>query len=267
MPDKSFLGRGWGFPPGFTAGGAQVEMVADTEDIHQSLQILLSTQLGERLMQEDYGEKVDETGHYYLDRMQDAAARMSGLITDLLAYSRVTTKVRPFGRVDLNAVVADVLSDLEMQIEETNGRIILSNLPAIEADATQMHQLLQNFIGNALKFHQADVPPVVELIGHLEQKRARGGDAPQAVCRLEVRDNGIGFDDEYVEKIFTIFQRLHGRTEYNGTGVGLAICRKIVERHGGTINAKGIVDHGATFKITLPIKHSEINVPKQELAA
>ncbi len=205
------------------------------------------------LMQEDYGDKVDETGHYYLDRMQDAAARMSGLITDLLAYSRVTTKVRPFGRVDLNAVVADVLSDLEMQIEETNGRITLGNLPAIEADATQMHQLLQNFIGNALKFHQAGVPPVVELIGHLEQQRARDGDAPQTVCRLEVRDNGIGFDEKYLDRIFTPFQRLHGRSAYAGTGMGLAICRRIVERHHGALTARSAPGEGATFIVTLPV--------------
>ena len=205
------------------------------------------------LMQEDYGDKVDETGHYFLDRMQDAAARMSGLITDLLAYSRVTTQVRPFGRVDLNSIVADVLSDLEMQIEETGGRITVSNLPAIEADATQMHQLLQNFIANALKFHQADVPPVIEVIGRLEQQPAQNGDAPQMVCRLEVRDNGIGFDEKYLDRIFTPFQRLHGRSTYAGTGMGLAICRRIVERHHGAIAVQSTPGEGATFIVTLPV--------------
>ena len=205
------------------------------------------------LMQEDYGDKVDETGHYFLDRMQDAAARMSGLITDLLAYSRVTTQVRPFGRVDLNSIVVDVLSDLEMQIEETGGRITVSNLPTIEADATQMHQLLQNFIGNALKFHQEEAPPVVEVIGHLEQRPAQNAEARQTVCRLEVRDNGIGFDEKYLDRIFTPFQRLHGRGAYAGTGMGLAICRRIVERHHGVITARSVPGEGTTFIVTLPV--------------
>ncbi|MFB3131899.1 MAG: PAS domain S-box protein, partial [Rhodothermales bacterium] len=216
------------------------------------------------LMQEDYGDKVDETGHYYLDRMQDAAARMSGLITDLLVYSRVTTKVSPFGRVDLNAVVADVLSDLEMQIEETNGRITVSNLPAIEADATQMHQLLQNFIGNALKFHRPGVAPVVEFIGHLEQQPVRDGDAPQTVCRLEVRDNGIGFDEKYLDRIFTPFQRLHGRSTYAGTGMGLAICRRIVERHHGALTARSAPGEGATFIVTLPVSQRPARMQERE---
>lgn len=204
------------------------------------------------LMQEDYGDEVDATGHYYLDRMQDAAARMSGLIADLLAYSRIATDVHPFDRVDLNAVVAHVLSDLEMQIEETRGRITVSNLPSIEADATQMHQLLQNFIGNALKFHKPDAPPLVEVVGCLEQKPAPEEGLLHTVCRLEVRDNGIGFDEKYLDRIFTPFQRLHGRSKYAGTGMGLAICRRIVERHHGAITVRSTPGEGATFVVTLP---------------
>ena len=210
------------------------------------------------LMHEDYNANVDETGKYYLDRMQDAAARMSGLITDLLAYSRVTTKVRPFGRVDLNAVLADVLSDLEMQIHETGGRITVNNLPTLDADPTQMHQLLQNFIANALKFHQPGVAPLVEVAGRLEREPVRDNAPPQTVCRLEVSDNGIGFDEKYLDRIFTRFQRLHGRGSYAGTGMGLAICRRIVERHHGSISAHSVPGEGACFVVLLPIRQPPV---------
>ena len=208
------------------------------------------------LMAEEYGDNVDETGKYYLNRMVDAATRMAGLITDLLAYSRVTTKVQPFGKVNLNSVVTDVLSDLEMQIKETGGRITVSNLPTIDADATQMHQLLQNFIGNALKFHKPDVTPVVDVVGVVETQATSAGRPDQAMCRLEVRDNGIGFDKKYLDRIFTPFQRLHGRGAYSGTGMGLAICRRIVERHHGTITADSKPGEGARFIVTLPVQQT-----------
>ncbi len=211
------------------------------------------------LMQEDYSENVDETGKYYLDRMQDAAKRMAGLITDLLVYSRVTTKVRPFGKVDLNAVVADVISDLEMQIQETGGRITVSTLPTIDADSTQMHRLLQNFIANALKFHKPGEAPVVEVSGVLEKHPARNGADTRAMCRLEVRDNGIGFDEKYLDRIFTPFQRLHGRGSYAGTGMGLAICRRIVERHHGTITAHSTPGEGAQFVVMLPVQQPPVS--------
>jgi len=205
------------------------------------------------LMQEDYQDKVDETGTYYLHRMQDAAARMSGLINDLLAYSRVTIATRPFDTVDLNAVMADVLLDLEVRIEETGGHVTVTDLPTIKADATQMRQLLQNFVGNALKFHRPDVPPIVEIVGTLEAAPTPEGGPLGERCRLEVRDNGIGFDEKYRDRIFTPFQRLHGRGRYAGTGMGLAICRRIVERHQGTITAHSMPGEGATFVVLLPL--------------
>ena len=183
----------------------------------------------------------------YLARMQNAAHRMQTLINDLLSYSRVTTKAQPFAPVDLGVVAREVLADLEISIEQTGGRVDIGPLPTIDADALQMRQLLQNIIGNALKYRRKDVPPVVQVSGH------GNGDA---AVQITVQDNGIGFDVKYADRIFGVFQRLHGRDEYEGTGVGLAICKKIAERHGGRITAHGQPGHGATFVVTLPLQQS-----------
>jgi len=190
---------------------------------------------------------LNDEGRDYLNRMQNAAARMQVLINDLLSLSRITTKAQPFCPVDLKQVVREVLSDLEVRIEQTEGRIEIGDLPTLDADPLQMRQLFQNLIGNALKFHRKDTKPVVTLSAN---------NLGNGLCEIKVQDNGIGFEEKYAEKIFAVFQRLHGRNEYEGTGVGLAICRKIAERHGGTITAKGTPGQGATFRITLPVQQS-----------
>jgi PAS domain S-box-containing protein len=198
-----------------------------------------------------YADALDERGRDYLSRMENAAARMQALINDLLTLSRVTTQAQPFVSVDLAKVVQDVLSDLELHIEKTQGSVEVGDMPTIDADPTQMRQLFQNLIDNGLKFHQPDEKPVVKI----HAKRLNGA------CQIVVKDNGIGFDEKYLERIFTIFQRLHGRGKYDGTGVGLAICRKIVERHGGSITAQSIPNQGATFTVTLPIRRP----PREEV--
>jgi PAS domain S-box-containing protein len=190
------------------------------------------------------GPALDETARDYLDRIQNAAARMQTLVNDLLTFSRVTSRAQPFSPTDLARVAREVLSDLETRLEQTNGRVELGDLPVIEADATQMRQLLQNLIANALKFHRSDAPPVVKVACE------RDGD----FVRLLVADNGIGFDEKYLDRIFTIFQRLHVREQYEGTGVGLAVCRKIAHRHNGTITARSQPGAGATFIVTLPAR-------------
>jgi light-regulated signal transduction histidine kinase (bacteriophytochrome) len=175
--------------------------------------------------------------------MLGAAARMRTLISDLLLYSQVTTRVQPFARTDLARVAREVLADLETSIAESGGRVEVGELPVIDADALQMRQLLQNLLGNALKYRQKDTPPVVRLCC------SNGGQH----CTITVSDNGIGFNEKYAGKIFRMFVRLHGRAEYEGSGIGLAICRKIVERHGGTIVATCTAGEGATFTVTLPV--------------
>jgi signal transduction histidine kinase len=187
--------------------------------------------------------------------MQSAAGRMHDLISSLLMFSRVTTKARPFDRVDLNVVASEVVSDLEVRIEQTEGKVELSGLETIEADSSQMHQVLLNLIGNALKFHKEETTPVVRVYGKFVH--GNGGGVPGVQSRemyqLIVEDNGIGFDEKYLEKIFGVFQRLHGRKEYDGTGIGLSICRKIVERHGGSVTAESSPGEGASFIVTLPV--------------
>jgi two-component system sensor kinase FixL len=204
-----------------------------------------------------------QEGRDYLERMQNAAARMQTLINDLLTFSRVISASQPFVTVDLNAVTKGVLSDLEVRIEQTKAKMEVSDLPTIEADSMQMRQLLQNLIGNALKFQPPDQQPEIKIHGRVI-KNPLGGNAeddPYAEqCELTIEDNGIGFDEKYLDKIFAVFQRLHGRNDYAGTGVGLAVCRRITDRHGGTIAAKSEPGKGAAFTISLPVRHSKKEV-------
>ncbi len=194
-----------------------------------------------------YAHALEGSGLDYLERMRNAAERMQKLIQDLLTFSRVATKAQPFEPVDLDVVAREVLSDLEVAIEQSGATVELENLPVIDADPLQMRQLIQNLVGNALKFRRPETAPLIEISGAVENNE----------CRLTVRDNGIGFDEKYLDRIFTVFQRLHGRTEYEGSGVGLAVCRKIAERHHGGITAESAPGEGAAFIVTLP--HRQIN--------
>ncbi len=200
-------------------------------------------------------DKLNEECTDYLSRIQASAERMQILINDLLSYSRVTTRAQPFLPISLTEVLNQVLADLEIRIEESHGQVLFDSLPVIEADATQMRQLFQNLVGNALKFKKPDATPIVRVESHTVQNSPFGPITP--ACEIHVIDNGIGFDEKYLDRIFTIFQRLHGRHEYEGTGIGLAVCRKIVDRHGGIITARSLPGHGSTFIITLPVKQKE----------
>jgi light-regulated signal transduction histidine kinase (bacteriophytochrome) len=158
----------------------------------------------------------------------------------------------PFISVDLGAVTKGVLGDLEVRIEKTHARVEVGELPAIKADPVQMHQLLLNLLSNALKFQPANAQPVVKI-----NSRLFNAPSGERLCELRVEDNGIGFDEKYLEKVFAVFQRLHGRNEYEGTGVGLAVCRRITDRHHGTVTAKSQLGQGATFIVTLPMEQPE----------
>ena len=191
------------------------------------------------------GEHLEENGRDYLKRMENAAVRMHELITALLSLSRISTRAQPPARVDLNETVAGVLADLELHIQETGASIEVKDLPVIRAEPVQMRQVFQNLVANALKFHRPEVPPTLRIYTV---------DAETAAdeCTIVVEDNGIGFDVKHQERIFGIFQRLHTRSEYEGTGIGLAVCRKIIERHGGTITAESEPGKGAKLIIVLP---------------
>ncbi len=204
------------------------------------------------LLETEYGDAIGE-GVDYLTRMRKAAARMSTLIEDLLAFSRVTSKGREFCSVNLHTVVKEVIDDLEVRIADTKATIKIGELPTIHADAMQMRQLLQNLIANALKFSRVGIPPIVQIrIVAMPKSTAK-----IKYCQLEIEDNGLGFDEKYLDRIFAVFQRLHTRDSFEGTGIGLAVCRKIVERHGGSITARSKLGHGSTFIILLPLRHKK----------
>lgn len=230
-----------------------------SHDLQEPLRAIQA--FGDRLKTR-HGAALPAEGQDYLERMNLAAGRMRSLINDLLAYSRVTTKARPFQAADLALVIQGVISDLSSRLEETQGRIEWdeASFPTIEADATQMRQLLQNLIANALKFHRDDAPPVVRLSAQILLPQDEAVPAPlregtTEFCRIVVEDNGIGFEEKYTERIFAPFERLHSQRKYEGTGIGLAICRKIAERHGGTLTAKSVLGQGTTFSILLPVRH------------
>jgi signal transduction histidine kinase len=187
----------------------------------------------------------DEQSKDYLDRMQKSALRLKCLVGDLLQLTRIETKTRPFESMDLNNVVQTVIEDLETRLKNSGGVVKINKLPVIEADPAQMYQLFLNLIGNALKFNRKGIPPVVNL----DSVKVEND-----VWEISVEDNGIGIMEEHVDKIFQPFERLHGRSTYEGTGIGLTICNKIVFRHGGEITVKRQSTNGVTFHITLPEK-------------
>lgn len=215
------------------------------------------------LLQTEHSRNLSGDAVYYIQRMYDAAERMSQLITDLLAFSHVTSRGKPYEKVDLGLIVREVLSDLEVAIAESNAEIIVDDLPTIEADPSQMRQLFQNLIGNAIKFRKPDQPPIVQISSKIDQQGGPGKN--RKVCQISVKDNGTGFDQKYVDRIFSPFQRLHPSDTYEGTGMGLSICRRIVERHEGSISATSQPGEGAEFVVSLPVqqRQNEIDEPIQ----
>jgi signal transduction histidine kinase len=199
----------------------------------------------DRLMESK--SQLSEHHQDYLTRMGNAAQRMQEFIDDLLELSQVTSKGQSFKKVDLAEISRQVVGDLEARLMETHGKVTQDNLPSLDADPFQMRQLLQNLIENGLKYHKPGKPPIVHLISQLNQN----GD-----WDISVKDNGIGLDEKFSERIFIPLERLHGRSTYEGTGIGLAICKKIVSRHGGSISVKSHPGEGSTFTFTLPKRQS-----------
>ncbi len=196
------------------------------------------------LLKDEESETLTESGKDYVDRMQKSAIRMSQLIEDLLSFSRITTKAKPPQQIDLNTILQEVVSVLEKRIQDTSAKITVQSLPIIEAEPSQMKQLFQNLIANAIKFHKQGISPVISIeYSKIDEK----------TCQILVTDNGIGFEEKYVDRIFQPFERLHGKGVYEGTGIGLAVCKKIVDRHFGKITATSALGNGATFTVLLPI--------------
>jgi len=228
-----------------------------SHDLQEPLRKIMA--FGDRL--ETQSDNLSEKQRDFLQRMRSAANRMSVLISDLLEFSRVTTRGRDFQEVDLNLIVANCVEDLNVLIEETKVSLDIAPLPTITADPTQMQQLLFNLLANAIKFSKKEVNPIVHIsvqnVSQPDSVEVEGLDDWQCIS---ITDNGIGFEQEYAEKIFAPFQRLHSRDSFKGTGIGLAICRRIVERHNGIIKAEGKVDEGATFTVSLPAQNYLISI-------
>ena len=188
-------------------------------------------------------------GQDYLDRMLKATRRMQSFLDGLLDYARLSTKANPFKKVELSALLQEVLSDLELRIKATRAEVRVTELPAVEADPIQMRQLFQNLVGNALKFHKEGEKPFIQV---------RYVPTENSKCRIIFEDNGIGFDEQYTERIFAPLQTLHGKSsKYEGIGLGLAICQKIVERHGGSITAQSTPGAGSRFIVILPLRSTK----------
>ena len=194
-----------------------------------------------QLVAQRYQGRLDAEADEFIGYAVDGAKRMQALINDLLAYSRVGTKARPFAPTDCAAIVDTAIADLRVAIDESGASVTCGPLPVVMADAMQLAQLFRNLLGNAIKF-RGTAPPQV----HIEAESADAG------WRFAVRDNGIGIAPEYFDRIFVLFQRLHGRREYPGTGIGLALCKKIAERHGGRIWVESVPGSGSVFRFTLP---------------
>ncbi|WP_461147521.1 ATP-binding protein [Spirosoma pulveris] len=210
------------------------------------------------ILQERYGALLGEEGGIYLSRLTKAGARMSTLIRDLLTFSRISTQQAVLNEVSVQQVVQQVLDNLSIAAGESQAQITLGNLPVVQGDMLQLSQLFQNLLSNALKFRRAGIVPQVQVLAH----PMASADLPPDVqptrhshlywC-ISVSDNGIGFEEKYTDRIFQVFQRLHGKDEFSGTGIGLAICQKVVINHGGAMTVKSQPGQGATFHVYLPV--------------
>jgi signal transduction histidine kinase len=198
---------------------------------------------------------VSEEMQRYMEKIAKASARMQKLINDLLIFSRQQDDSANLAPMNLNELLADVMSDMEVEVEKHGAEIRISNLPTLWANPSQMQQLFQNLISNALKFRKPDGVPVISV--YCEPAKPSLLDSAVTHCRVVVEDNGIGFDEKYAEEIFVVFKRLHSYHEYEGTGVGLSICKKIVDRWGGRISAESKPMHGAKFYLDLPLNPFE----------
>lgn len=206
------------------------------------------TTFGDRLIEKTVD--LDEHSRDYIERMGKSARRMKRFIEDLLLYSKVTTKQKPFELVDLEKKVKTVCEEMDHIIHSTHAVVNISNLPTIEGDNNQIHQLIVNLIFNSLKYKSEGKPPIINIFGKKKENN---------YWEISIQDNGIGFDEKYADRIFKPFQRLHGRSKYEGSGLGLTICKKIVERHNGTISALSKPGVGTTFILTLPEKQPPIH--------
>lgn len=223
-----------------------------SHDLQEPLKKIIA--FGNRIQTLKHSHISDQASDY-LQRMIRSANRMKELIEGLLQFARLNTTVKDFEEVNLKEILNLVLADLELVIQEKKAVIQVGDLPTIQANSLQMRQLFSNFITNALKYQRPDVSPIIQVNAVLKNEPFSKGYIPY--CELSISDNGIGIEKEYFESIFNIFERAHNRSEYTGTGIGLALCKKIVLQHNGYYSVKSTVNQGTTFTVTLPLHHTE----------
>ena len=203
-----------------------------------------------------YSGVLDADGQLYLSRIQNSAERMQALIHDILTFSKISIQSEYFVKTDLNNILNDALNELDETITQKGAKVIVDKLPTLTVNPGLMQPLFFNLLGNSLKYSKKDLPPVVRIHSEEIAISSNADNSPSRYCRIYVEDNGIGFDPQFSEQIFGMFQRLHVHTEFEGTGIGLALCKKIVEQHKGFISARSKPDEGATFIISLPFDQS-----------
>lgn len=204
---------------------------------------------------EKYYEQIGDEGKVYIDKMQLACSRMQNLIGDILAFSKISVTKDSLELSDMNKLLDEVVNEMELPIQEKKAKVSIDKLPSVYVNPVLIKSLFQNLISNSLKYSKDDVTPEIRITGGIDKSYKVNDQQTETTkyCRIYVQDNGIGFDQQYAEQIFTMFTRLHVNTEYAGTGIGLAICKKIVEEHSGYISAKSEISKGTTFTISLPV--------------
>jgi signal transduction histidine kinase len=203
---------------------------------------------------EKYYEQIGDEGKVYIDKMQLACSRMQNLIGDILAFSKISVTRDSLELSDMNKLLDEVVTEMELPIQEKKAKVSVDKLPSVHVNPVLIKSLFQNLISNSLKYSKEDASPEIKITGGIDKSYKLNDQAETtSYCRIYVQDNGIGFEQQYAEQIFTMFTRLHINTEYAGTGIGLAMCKKIVEEHDGYISAKSEVNKGTTFTISLPV--------------
>lgn len=203
-----------------------------------------------------YNDLMDDDGRTNIQRIHKAAERMQNLITDILTFSKISVDSPSFVDSDMNALISEVLIDLDEEIKGKSGKVVVEELPTLSVNPSLIKPLFHNLIGNALKYSKKDAVPMVKITSEISSQmngKTNHGAIPK-YCRIYIQDNGIGFDQKYAEEIFGMFKRLHHNSEFQGTGIGLALCKKIVEQHNGYISARSKLNEGSTFIISLPLE-------------
>jgi signal transduction histidine kinase len=205
-----------------------------------------------------YKDQLDEEGKKYIDRIENSTARLQVLIKDIMTFSQISEEKKTFVKCDLNSIINEIIHDIDSDIQKKKAEISVDALPQLHLNPVLIRPLFHNLIHNALKYSKSDIPPKIKIYVDSSDKEKTTSNFQNKYCRILIEDNGIGFDQKYSEQIFVMFKRLHQNNMYEGTGIGLALCKKIVEEHNGFISAKSTLGEGSVFIVSLPVKNDQL---------